>query len=705
MPKKPERTGFRLRYLLEKLGVMLDHETKANPAEGSAPEDRKALLKILEAATGMGHFGYRLSEVKDVTSMLAEVAANVEAIHPFDTMAFLLVDEQSHDFVLSWCSSEEAKELITVECHQLMEDHMFSWALRRNHPTTVTSERLGEVMLHPLQTSSGPVGMFVGVLQGEKPAEDVSYYLLSMTLVAASIAIENFFLYKQLSESHDVLEEKVASRTEELSASNMQLRRTLQEKATYKQHLELLFSSMQDVMISVDPELTVQSINRAGEELFGVSQEQAVGMLLPQVMPDLALRCDEFFHDVLSYGERIVEERVELLLDSDERHIFMINCSPFDSGSHGQRGAMLMLRDITRLVSLEEQLQERRSFKNIIGTSKGMLNLYSMLENLVDLDTTVLVTGESGTGKELVAEALHHNGARANGPLVRVNCSALSENLLESELFGHVRGAFTGATKDKVGRFEAAEGGTIFLDEIGDISLRIQVLLLRFLESHEFERVGDTVTRKANVRIVAATNADLQQRVMQGVFRSDLFYRLNVMNVHLPPLRERLDDMALLVQYFIDMFNDTLNVSISGVSEQVMQIFMNHPWPGNIRELKHTIEHASILARTGRITPDHLPVQLLGVDPLSSGDPVRHQPYGGGYGGSPYGAYAPQPLISPNAYMPSQPQQVRVPCHTVTVEEVQAAIASANGNKTAAAKLLGMGRATLYRKLKELGLG
>jgi PAS domain S-box-containing protein len=683
---------------------MVEHESFGSPEKTNTPENRQALLKILEAATGMGHFGYRLSEAADVSTMLSEIAANVEAIHPFKTMAFLLVDEVSHDFVLSWCSSSPEAERITEACHQLMEDHMFSWALRRNHPTTVTLEELGDVLLHPLQTSSGPVGMFVGVLQGDKPAEDVSYYLLSMTLVAASIAIENFFLYKQLSESNSALEEKVASRTEELSASNMQLRRTLQEKDRYKQHLELLFSSMQDVMISVDPELIVQSINRAGEDLFGVKQDDVVGKMLPQVMPDLALRCDEFFHDVLSYGERIVEERVELLLDSDARHIFMINCSPFASGVNGQRGAMLMLRDITRLVSLEEQLQERRSFKNIIGTSKSMLNVYSMLENLVDLDTTVLVTGESGTGKELVAEALHHNGARANGPLVRVNCSALSENLLESELFGHVRVAFTGATKDKVGRFEAAEGGTIFLDEIGDISLRIQVLLLRFLESHEFERVGDTVTRKANVRIVAATNADLQQRVAQGVFRSDLFYRLNVMNVHLPPLRERLDDMALLVQFFIDMFNDTLGVSISGVSEQVMQVFMNHPWPGNIRELKHTIEHASILARSGRISLDHLPVQILGADPLSTSDVVRHPPYGGGYGAAYGGGYAPQPLISPNAYMPASMQQVRVPCHTVTAEEVQAAIASANGNKTAAAKLLGMGRATLYRKLKELGL-
>ena len=676
-------------------------------AAGNTPEDRKALLKILEAATGMGHFGYRLTEVTDVSSMLSEIAANVESIHPFETMAFLLVDENSHDFVLSWCSSEEEKDAITNECRQLMDEHMFSWALRRNNPTTVATESFGEVLLHPLQTSSGPVGMFFGVLSESKPAEDVAFYLLSMTLVAASIAIENFFLYKQLSESHNALEEKVASRTEELSASNRQLRRTLDEKDTYKQHLEVIFASMQDSLISVDPMLFVQSMNKAGEELFGMDAEEIVGKSLVAVMPKLAVHCEPFLRLALTGGERVIDERIDVTLDSGKRHVFMLSCSPLSSSAHAPRGAMLVLRDITRLVSLEEQLQERRSFKNIIGTSKSMLNLYSMLENLVDLDTTVLVTGESGTGKELVAEALHHNGARAKGPIVRVNCSALSENLLESELFGHVRGAFTGATKDKMGRFEAAEGGTIFLDEIGDISLRIQVLLLRFLESHEFERVGDTVTRKANVRIVAATNADLQQRVLDGVFRSDLFYRLNVMNVHLPPLRERLDDMALLVQFFIDKFNDTLGVSISGVSEQVMQIFMNHPWPGNIRELKHTIEHASILAKNGKIQPEHLPVHMTReTDSLYGHDMMRHPPYGGNPAyGSPYGGtYSPQPLISPNAYMGNVPQQPRVPCHSVTAEELQAAIASANGNKTAAARLLGMGRATLYRKLKELGL-
>lgn len=263
---------------------MVEHEAFVSPDKNNTPENRQALLKILEAATGMGHFGYRLSEVADVTSMLTEIAANVEAIHPFKTMAFLLVDEESHDFVMSWCSSKIEESSITDACRRLMEDHMFSWALRRNQPTTVTSEGLGDVLLHPLQTSSGPVGMFIGVLQGDEPTEDVSYYLLSMTLVAASIAIENFFLYKQLSESNSELEGKVASRTEELSASNRQLRRTLQEKETYKQHLELLFSSMQDVMISVDPELTVQSINRAGEELFGVMQDDVVGKLLPQVM-------------------------------------------------------------------------------------------------------------------------------------------------------------------------------------------------------------------------------------------------------------------------------------------------------------------------------------------------------------------------------------------------------------------------------------
>ena len=340
-----------------------------------------------------------------------------------------------------------------------------------------------------------------------------------------------------------------------------------------------------------------------------------------------------------------------------------------------------VMQDITEKMETEQALVQTRedyenlllstkqvtAYKNIIGKNKQMRQIFTLIRQLANVDTTVLVTGESSTGKELVVEALHNAGARARGPLIKVNCSALSESLLESELFGHVRGAFTGAVSPRKGRIESAEGGTLFLDEIGEISPNLQLKLLRFLQEKQFERVGDVKTIDADVRIVAATNADLRLKVQNGSFREDLYYRLKIMPIHMPPLRERTEDIPLLIDYFCRQFSQAFDKRINGVSDEVMRLCMEYDWPGNVRELEHALEHGALLCPGGRIEAEHLPGEFL-VDSKS--------PHFRGRNGA-----------------------IRV-----DRQSLMAALNATEGNKAAAARKLGISRRTIYRKLETYGL-
>ena len=246
----------------------------------------------------------------------------------------------------------------------------------------------------------------------------------------------------------------------------------------------------------------------------------------------------------------------------------------------------------------------------MIGKNQQLQEIYTLIENLSEMDSTVLITGETGTGKEMIADAVHHNSARRNGPYIKVNCSALPENLLESELFGHVKGAFTGAINDKKGRFEAADQGTLFLDEIGELSPVVQVKLLRVLQEKSFERVGGNTTLQTDVRIIAAAGSDFKQKVRTGEFRRDLYYRIKVVDIHLPPLRERRDDIPLLASHFLSLFNRRFSRQVRDFSNQVMAIFMGYAWPGNIRELEHAVEHAFVLCQGKTVHPAHLPAEI-----------------------------------------------------------------------------------------------
>jgi two-component system response regulator AtoC len=321
-----------------------------------------------------------------------------------------------------------------------------------------------------------------------------------------------------------------------------------------------------------------------------------------------------------------------------------------------------------------KKVEEKYSFGNIVARSEAMAYVFELATRVADHKTTVLITGESGTGKELIARAIHSTGSRSSGRMVSINCAGIPENLLESELFGFKRGAFTDAIKDKPGLFEEANGGTIFLDEIGELPLSLQVKLLRVLQEEEISPLGSTVPKKIDARVITATARDLEKEVQNGQFREDLFYRINVMTIHLPPLRERRGDIPLLVGYFIDMFNKKLDKNIEGLSSEAMPILMGYSWPGNVRELENVLER-SVLLSTGRwITPAELPSSILTGQSLSS---------------------------SPR---PGHTLSIKKATKILERDLIDKALELTQGNRSKAAKILEISRPILISKIKEYKL-
>jgi len=437
----------------------------------------------------------------------------------------------------------------------------------------------------------------------------------------------------------------------------LQYKILIDEKEKYRSNIEAIFRSVKDAIITVDKELTVLEINEAAKNICGFSRN-AIGKVFSSLPKRCKGECTEPLVETINTKQSIEIYGLECQPEHRPAQVVTITTHPLLKRHGAFSGAIMVVRDETRLSDLERDLGERQQFHNIIGKSKKMQEICSLLELLSNVPTTVLIAGESGTGKELVAEALHYRGSRRNKPLVKVNCSVLSENLLESELFGHVKGSFTGAIRDKIGRFQIADGGTIFLDEIADISPRIQIKLLRVLQEMEFERVGDSTPTKVDVRLITATNQNLSRKVQLGEFRQDLYYRLKVMELTLPPLRERREDIPLLTEYFLKKFNKKFNKEIIAVSENVKKIFMNYSWPGNVRELEHALEHAFILCNESILTLEHLPLELK--------DSVEYR---------------------------EAPME--------TSQAIQNALKKTGWNKAKAARLLGMSRRTIYRKIKE----
>ncbi|MGB4599233.1 MAG: sigma-54 dependent transcriptional regulator [Trichlorobacter sp.] len=338
-------------------------------------------------------------------------------------------------------------------------------------------------------------------------------------------------------------------------------------------------------------------------------------------------------------------------------------------------------RETQRLLSenvyLKKQLLERFQFNNIIGGSTAMQRVFERMQRILKTDSTVLLFGESGTGKELVAKALHHNGRRKAYAFVAVNCGAIPEALLESELFGHVRGAFTGAVRDKVGKFEAAHHGTIFLDEIGTMPMHLQSKLLRVLQEQEVDRIGSTKTVKLDVRVISATNADLEGQVRQGTFREDLFYRLNVIPLHLPPLRERREDILPLVNHFLDKFRHLMARPTISLNKAALDALERYHWPGNVRELENVVERLVALTEGDAITPEDLPAEIVDQGRGSRG-----------------------------LCLDLSPQGIDMPDAIADLERklIGKALELGGGVKAKAALLLGLNRTTLVEKMKRLGI-
>ncbi len=322
-----------------------------------------------------------------------------------------------------------------------------------------------------------------------------------------------------------------------------------------------------------------------------------------------------------------------------------------------------------------QRIEKSYNFSNIVAKSKTMQSIFDLIKKVADHKTTVLITGESGTGKELIARAIHFNGARHNGPLVSINCGGIPETLLESEFFGYKKGAFTDAWRDKIGRFEEAHNGTIFLDEIGELPFSLQIKLLRVLQEEEITPLGSTGIKKVDVRVIAATAKDLGQEIKKGLFREDLYYRINVVTIYLPPLRERVEDIHLLTEHFAKFFNTKLKKDIQGISSEVMERFMTYPWPGNVRELENVIERAILLAPGNTLEISDLPPTL------------KHD------------------LYPPSNLTPEGISSIKVASRILEKELIERALTKTGGNRTQASKILEISRPILISKIKEYKLG
>jgi len=373
---------------------------------------------------------------------------------------------------------------------------------------------------------------------------------------------------------------------------------------------DIILDSIADGVFTVDDNWRITSFNRAAEQITGVCREEAVGQRCKDVLKADVCEKGCILRKTIQSGKSIVNRTVHIVDAAGRRLPISISTALLKDEQGRIVGAVETFRDISVEEKLRNAIAERYSFEDIISKNNRMHQLFDILPDVADSASTVLLEGESGTGKELFARAIHHLSPRKKQPFIAVNCGALPDTLLESELFGYKAGAFTDAKKDKPGRFRLAERGTLFLDEVGDISPALQVRLLRVLQEKTYEPLGSVETVPSDVRIIAATNRRLQELVKEGKFREDLYYRINVIRMELPPLRDRMEDIPLLADYFIHHFNLLQKKEISGLSGEALACLVSYDYPGNVRELQNMIEHAFILCKSGLIEPHHLPENI-----------------------------------------------------------------------------------------------
>jgi len=437
---------------------------------------------------------------------------------------------------------------------------------------------------------------------------------------------------------------------------------------------QLILDSIADGVFTVDQQGRITSFNQAAERITGFSKEEAVGQYCHEIFrSNLCFEACALKHTAET-TEPIVNLEVNIL-NRDNREIpISISTAVVRDERGNVVGAVETFRDLSLIKELRKEISSNYSFQDILGRSKSMLELFQILPDISQSDATVLLEGESGTGKELFATAIHNLSTRKERPLIKVNCAALPETLLESELFGYKKGAFTDAKSDKPGRFRQAHGGTILMDEIGDMSKGTQVKLLRVLEQKEFEPLGSTKTEGVDVRIIAATNRDLMEMMHRREFREDLFFRLNVIRLSIPPLRERREDIPLLLDHFIERINLKQSKQVKKLSRSALKILLNYDFPGNVRELENIIEHAIILTKGIEIQPRNLPSYLRS-----------------------------EQIEVPARAKISEEQDLAV-LEKVERDLIASALERNGGNTGMAAKELGIHRTTLWRKMKRYGI-
>jgi len=442
----------------------------------------------------------------------------------------------------------------------------------------------------------------------------------------------------------------------------------LMDYRPYKKR-DIILDSIADGVFTVDKNWYITTYNKAAEEITGIPRAKAIGQVCKDVLRANVCETDCALRYTMDTSHPIINKPVHIVDSKGRRKAITISTALLKDDKGKVIGGVETFRDMTVVEELRKQIQEKYTCEDIISRNHRIQELFNILPQVSESDCTVLIEGQTGTGKELLARAIHNLSPRRERSFIGVNCSALPDTLLESELFGYKAGAFTDAKKDKPGRFALAEGGTLFLDEIGEISTNVQVKLLRVLQEKTYEPVGAISSERASVRIIAASNKKINELVDQGEFRSDLYYRINVVKLSLPPLKERSEDIPLLIEHFIHRFNGVYSKNICCLSDEAMAVMLSYDFPGNIRELENCIEHCFVLCRGDVIETRHLPPS---VKKSVTGEKSDLSTF--------------RTLRQMEALL------------------IERALRRNDGNRTAAAKELGINASTLFRKLKNLDI-
>jgi PAS domain S-box-containing protein len=444
------------------------------------------------------------------------------------------------------------------------------------------------------------------------------------------------------------------------------------EKRDPDNFFNIIFNSIADGVFTTDGEGRVTFFNKAAEEITGFSSKEAIGRYCYEIFRADICQSRCALKEVLRTEKEIINVPVTILDKDGKRIPISISAAVLRDEKGEAIGGVETFRDLSAIEELKKELSRKYTFGDIVSKNHFIHDLFNTLPNIAGSDSTVLIQGASGTGKELFAKAIHNLSLRKNSPFVKVNCGALPDTLLESELFGYEKGAFTDARKDKPGRFAIANGGTMFLDEVGDMSPSLQVKLLRVLQEKEYEPLGSTSPKKTDVRIIAATNKDLSELAGKGRFRDDLYYRLNVVKIDLPPLSQRREDIPLLIDASIRKFNAKMGKRILGVSDRALRLLLRYDYPGNVRELENIIEHAFVLCGGERIDIDCLPREIIGGQEETE---------------------IPSPMEGASLFEQAES------------EVIEKTLKKYGGDRIQTAEELGIGRTTLWRKMKRYKLG